>query len=152
MILLDIIKKEFGGLRSDLISRYRRDNRRATGNWERELEVEVTGNEKFTSAKILGANYTQFMVDGRGPGKFPPLTKSFKDWMRSRGIDEENHFAVRKAIADKGTKLFRQGGSDMLDDVLNDDRIRGIALKVGRAGSQVLIENVLKKARTLQNG
>ena len=55
--------------------------------------------------------YTQFMLFGRGPGKFPPLSP-IESWMKAKGL-EGSAWAIRKHIADFGTT-----GNDFLTPVL----------------------------------
>lgn len=55
--------------------------------------------------------YTQFMLYGRGPGKFPPAPP-IESWMEAKGL-EGSAWAIRKHIADFGTT-----GNDFLTPIL----------------------------------
>lgn len=47
-------------------------------------------------------------IVGRGPGKFPPEAP-IAAWVDAKGIDKKAIFPIRRAIATKGTKRWRDG-------------------------------------------
>lgn len=45
-------------------------------------------------------------IAGRAPGKFPP-DAPVRAWVKAKGIDEKKTFVIRRAIARRGTKRWR---------------------------------------------
>lgn len=109
----------------DIADRHIQLGMKASGDFIRSLEV----RETETGAQIWGADYTQYLVNGRGPGKMPPKNNIVK-WLQDKfGYDQKTAekiaFPVRKKIAEKGTKWYSEE-SKLIDAVLNDERIQTI--------------------------
>lgn len=128
----EILQREFELLKDDLIAKHQELGMPASGNWERELEVRV----ERLSASIVGTPYTEQLVNGRAPGKFPPVA-AIRQWI----IDKPIHFVgkiklsslaflIARKIANDGTKYFQQGGTDLIEAVITPERIQSIIDKV----------------------
>ena len=147
-----ILSQEFDKLRIDLISKHKQLGMKASGKWENELEVLTSTN----NAKIVGEGYTNQLVNGRKPGKFPPVD-AIKQWIVDKGIVNNIKgnisvsslaFLIARKIAKSGTKYFKQGGTDLIDGVVTNARIQSIIDKVGAELTFTLVtklENEFKK-------
>ena len=125
---------------------------KASGKWLDELEVITTS----TSTKVVGEHYTKQLVQGRKPGKFPPIF-AIKQWIVDKGIVSNIRgnisvgslaFLIARKIAQSGTKYFQQGGTDLVDAVVTPKRMQGIIDMVGNEAVISLVgklENEFKK-------
>lgn len=75
----------------------------ASGETLKSLQIVETGD---TSFELLGSTNFYWMEHGRGPGKMPPIN-SMEDWIKVRGLNDYNPWAVAKSIALNGTRVFR---------------------------------------------
>lgn len=83
----------------------------ASGNW-----LETTRADKNT---IIGPAYTEQLVNGRAPGKRPPVNPIEK-WVEAKlGLSGKQAtsaaFAISNKIAKEGTTWHQKGGSDLLE-------------------------------------
>tara|TARA_R110002012_G_scaffold190633_1_gene358210 strand:- start:19060 stop:19524 length:465 start_codon:yes stop_codon:yes gene_type:complete len=127
-----ILEKEFESLKQDLIAKHIELGMPASGNWERSLVVEV----QRLKATITGAPYTEQLVNGRGPGKFPPIA-AIRQWILDKPIHflgkiklSSLAFLIARKIAKEGTKYHKQGGTDLVEAVITPERIQSILDKV----------------------
>ena len=124
---LELVKK-------DLVDSYNSKGLRASGNWEKELETFCEINATNYRFGILGANYTEYLQNGRLPNKnqSPESMKAWvgwagstflKQWVKDKNIDA-SPFAVAWKIAREGIKVpnsFNKGG--LVSDVINQETI-----------------------------
>lgn len=109
-----------------LINRYDELGMRASGDWADSLEATVDG----LNGKILGLPYTEQLVNGRPPGRFPPPS-NIQEWVQQKlGITDDREiksvaYLVGRKIAESGTNIFERGGSNLLE-VLDDDQLFNI--------------------------
>ena len=74
-------------------------------------------------------SYFPVLETGRGPGKQPPVS-SIEQWVASGVVDikksiESDSWGIAKSIAQKGTKLWREGGrKDIFTPVLSEERFK----------------------------
>lgn len=145
----EILANEFDLIRRDLIAKYDELGLRASGAFERELFTEQRG----LSVALFGAHYTEQLVNGREPGAFPPVA-NIEQWIIDKGISYSDislsslAFLIARKIANEGTNIFQQGGTDLIDSVITPERIQGIINKVSvfQVSEFVLnITNELKK-------
>lgn len=136
MTTLEILQEEFESIKSDLIQRHNELGMKASGLWESELEITIESNDGRTTARLFGLTYTEQLVYGRKPGKFPPI-KAIEQWIIDKGITLENNikasslaFLIARKIAKEGTKYFRDGGTDLIQSVITPERIQQIISKV----------------------
>ena len=127
---------EFNSLKEDLIKKHLQLGMKASGRWINNLEV-VTDR---MSIKLLGEHYTRYLVNGRKPGKMPPV-KVIEQWIKDKGLQTRLPistlaWAIAMSIKKKGTKYYPEG-TDLLDAVITPQRIQSIIDKVGES---VLIE------------
>lgn len=133
MRFVDKIYDESELLIYDFIKKYNELGMRATGEWADSLEINVSG---FTF-QILGKDYTQYLTNGRGSGNKPPID-NLKRWVTAKfGYTDDRQvtgaaFAIANKIANEGTTWYKQGGSDLIDGVLTQQREQQIINNVGQ--------------------
>lgn len=146
MTIEDKIAKEMERLISELIDSHNRLGMKATGDWIESLEYEVDG----TTSKIMGNKYTEQLVQGRAPGRRPPIDP-LQRWAQAKfGVDEKEAkgiaFAVAHKIAESGTTWYEKGGSDLLEAVFTDENLEkvrdGVAEVVTLTASNDLIRQL----------
>lgn len=127
----NILKQEFDSLKNDLIAKHESLGMKASGNWIESLE----NRSKGLSGQLWGEAYTEQLVNGRKPGKFPPI-KMIEKWIYDKGITPDGisysslAFLIARKIAKEGTKYFKQGGTDLIEAVITPQRIQSILDKV----------------------
>ena len=122
------LESEFDSLKVDLIEKYNELGMKASGNWGQSLNVEVKG----LTAIIYGEDYTEQLVEGRAPGKFPPIA-AIRQWIEDKGIIPFDNisisslaFLIARKIAREGTNYFQDGGTDLVSSVITPQRIQQI--------------------------
>jgi hypothetical protein len=99
----------------------------ATGEWVANVKVRAEN----TNGIISGRKYTKQLVDGREPGKMPPIAP-LERWAQAKlGLSGQQArsaaFAIAKKIAKEGTEIYKDGGTDLLEILENPDTQRKIA-------------------------
>ena len=116
-------------LKLKLIAKYEELGLRASGGYADALEAQVSTNKLI----MLGADYSYYMENGRGAGKFPPIS-AIEDWIDNKkglpAIFQEKKksmaFLIARKIATEGIKVpndFNKGNviSSVVDDFLAND-------------------------------
>ncbi len=148
----DIMKSHFDAIKEDLIAKYEKLGMRASGKWAETLEADVNRLKGI----IRGQHYTEQLVDGRKPGRMPPVS-AIKKWIEDKGIMSSVRgnisisslaFLIARKIGQEGTKYFQQGGTDLVSSVITPERIQMIIDDVSEFhinGFVSEIESVFKK-------
>lgn len=119
-----IYEKYLERLRIKLITKYDELGLRASGEFEDELEGEITKSSMI----MWGAPHSYYMEKGRGAGGFPPL-KAIEDWIEVKqgipAIFEEKKrqfaFIIARKIAQEGITVPNQfNKGKLIEDVVND--------------------------------
>lgn len=119
-----IYTKYLERLRFKLIKKYDELGLRASGEFEKELEPQVTNSSMI----MWGAGHSYYMEHGRGPGGFPPR-KSIENWIETkRGLpaifrEKKKQFAflIARKIAKEGIKVPNENNKGkLIEDVVND--------------------------------
>ena len=137
MTTIDVLKIEFEAIRKELVKRHDELGMRASGKWAKSLEVEISKTDGKSTAKLYGEKYTEQLVLGRKPGRFPPI-KAIEQWIKDKGIQpiEANlkisslAFLIARKIAKEGTNYYKQGGTDLVESVITPKRIQDIINQV----------------------
>lgn len=123
-----ILQSQMELIKIDLAAKHRELGMRASGQWEQSLEVDV----KRLRAVIWGASYTEQLVNGRAPGRFPPIA-AIRQWILDKNIRflgqitlSSLAFLIARKIAKEGTKYHQQGGTDLVEAVITPERIQSI--------------------------
>lgn len=131
-MIQDALRIELELLASDFIRKYDELGMRASGEWAESLEVRMFNSK----GEIWGNDYTQYLTNGRKGGTLPPIN-AIEDWVRNKfGLSDQKQitstaWAVAKGIEKKGTTWYQQGGSDLIDAILNEEREQEIINNVG---------------------
>lgn len=136
--LSDILTRHLDEYKRQLISDQKAKGIRATGQSAASLEVKV-GEEK---AELLGSDYFYFQEHGRAPGNMPPV-RGILRWMQAKGVDG-SAYAIAKGIADRGTRAYQRGGTDLLSDVFTEESLNTLTSKLSEAASQEVVQNITK--------
>ena len=122
------LQEEFDSLKVDLIAKHNELGMKASGNWRDSLNVEAKG----LTAAIYGENYTEQLVEGRAPGKFPPIA-AITQWIEDKGITPFDSisisslaFLIARKIAKSGTQYYQDGGTELVSAVITPQRIQQI--------------------------
>lgn len=152
MTSADILKVEFQSIKEELIQRHDELKMRASGKWAASLQEEITESANRVNVKLYGESYTKQLVDGREPGKFPPI-KAIEEWIYHKGIKAVGKnisisslaFLIARKIAKEGTKYFKQGGTDLVESVITPQRIQSIIDKVADLNMDFLIKGMVEQ-------
>jgi len=100
---------------SYLIPKFNELGMNASGDWINALEARANGN----IGEIWGLDYTRYLVNGRASGTPPPVQPLVR-WVGFKlGLSGTEAlgaaFAIRNKIAQEGTEIYKQGGTDLLE-------------------------------------
>jgi len=142
-----ILDEELNLIVIDLKAKHIQLGMKASGRWVESLSVETSKSKGI----IFGEDYTEFLVDGRKPGKFPPIDK-IKQWIIDKGIQSDISinslaFLIARKISREGTEYFKQGGTDLIDAVITPKRIQDIILRIG---NELMLELVFLIGQTIK--
>ena len=89
----------------------------ASGEWVDSIETSAVNN----IGKIRGRDYTEYLKNGRKPGKMPPIA-AIEKWVQVKlGLRGKQAlsaaFAIAKKIAKEGTDYYKQGGTELLAEL-----------------------------------
>jgi len=136
---MDSFDKEIEQLKLDLIKKYNDLGMKASGEWEKQLEYFVKYTAKIVLVEYFGLDYTEYLTKGRKNGGFPPINV-IRKWIDDKGITPKDNiskdslaFLIARKIAREGTNYFKQGGTDLIDGVITQERINTIAEAYGRS-------------------
>ena len=155
MTLYDAMKLFLEGVKTDLAANYNRMGLRASGQWERELEVQVEQIPSGLRGRILGADYTWYLEHGRrrnanqGEDSLRAWvgwagSTFLKEWVERKGIPA-SPFAIAWKIAREGVRVpnrYNTGG--LVSNVITDDRINEFAANLNNWFIEDLKSDVLK--------
>lgn len=115
----------------------------ATGQWLNSLEARVNNG----NGEIWGMDYTYFLVNGRKPGKAPPVS-ALLPWVNAKfaiGGSEALSvaFAVVQKIKNEGTNYYPEG-TDLLE-ILNSPEVINYIYSQLKEGVTVEINKILIK-------
>ena len=76
--------------------------------------------------EIFALNYIVGLNDGVAPDEKPfPDIEDIKVWIDAKGLDL-NPYAVRNSIIANGTTWYRQGGSNIVTDSINNEAFKQV--------------------------
>lgn len=144
------IKEIIWGVVEDfLIPRFKELNMNASGQWLDALSVNVDGQ----SGEIWGMDYTYYLVNGRRPGKQPPISV-LERWVNDKfgiGGNEAKSmaFAIAKKIAKEGTDYY-PNGTNLLDVLSSGECIDYINRIAGEVYLKSLSLNILRQLKNIR--
>lgn len=115
----------------------------ASGNWINSLQPRVVSG----NGEIWGQDYTYWLVNGRKPGKKPPVS-ALIPWINAKfGIGGQQAvsiaWAVSKKIEKEGTEYYPEG-TDLLS-ILESKEVKDYIYSRLKQGIEVQISEILKK-------
>ena len=132
-----IFIKEVNQIKADLIAKHEALGMRSSGKWIENLQALLDVTESNLKSVFRDMAYTEQLVQGREPGKFPPID-SIKQWIIDKPITPTDNisidslaFLIARKIANEGTDYYQQGGTELIESVITPERIKKIADKVG---------------------
>lgn len=105
----------------------------SSGNLAESVRYEVSDGV----LRIYAAHYIFQIENGRRPGKFPPIS-AIEKWIDEKPItiqpDDKGRilpkkslaFLIARKISRQGTEIFKQGGSNLIADILNPELLGAI--------------------------
>lgn len=102
---------------------------------------------KETQVVVSGPSYVFVLEKGRRPGGMPPV-RNIARWVQAKSIafDKEAEsigFAISKKIAEKGTKLFQDGGrTDIITPVISDERIDKLVKQIADISLNLMVDKI----------
>lgn len=118
----------------------------ASGDWLRSLEVRTSLNR----GEIWGADYTRYLVNGRSPGKRPPIAPLVR-WVGFKfGYSGQQAvstaFAIANKIAQEGTEYYPTG-TDLLE-ILESTEVQQFVNK--KIGDYILQDTQIRIVRMMK--
>lgn len=152
----ELLAVEFEAIKKDLIAKHNQLKMKASGKWESSLKVDVLETQDLYIARIYGEHYTEQLVFGRKPGKFPPI-KAIEQWIKDKGIAgigkkisvSSLAFLIARKIAKEGTKYFRDGGTDLVSSVYTPERIQSIIDKVREINLTYITNGLIEQLKAV---
>lgn len=149
----DIYKKYAELLKQKLIAKYYEYGLEASGEYEQELEEEVSSR----GFVMWGANHSEYMDRGRGPGgDYKKLAPVIREWIEVksslpqffRDNKESLSFAIAYKIAEEGIQVpnqYNKGSvvSMVVNDFLAKD-IEDLIDEVGEVEVQMITSQITK--------
>lgn len=146
----EVILKGLDKVIDILIKKYDDLGLRASGDWANNLEGVVDGN----SGIILGLEYTEQLVHGRPPGKHPKI-KPLIQWVEDKlGFTGDEGigiaYAVANKIADVGTNIYINGGTDLLEVLDLPETMEAFTSGIAEYYAEYMKEEILINLKTLE--
>lgn len=140
----------------ELIDKHRELGMKASGEWERSVEVR---GEPY-GAEIWANDYTEWLARGRGPNKDQSIDGlrgwaayygseggPIYEWAKAKGIPGENFVGIAYQIARDGTRSYPEG-TDLIDGVITEERVNEITEAMGLYVSSQIAETVSRDLKT----
>lgn len=121
----------------------------ATGEWVANVGTRVEKNKGV----ISGRKYSEQLVWGRKPGRRPPISPLVR-WAEAKlGLSGQHAvsaaFAISNKIANEGTNIYKEGGTDLLEILATPEVISKITKHLAdhvTADVQLFLEREIVKA------
>lgn len=131
-----------------LIPRFVQNGMNASGEWIHSLQADAVNGVGY----IRGKHYTIQLVNGRAPGKIPPINP-LQQWVSNKlGIGGQEGlsiaFAIAKKIEKEGTDYYPEG-TDLLE-VFNSPEVRNYVYnEIGAYLSGQIRTEIVRSAREI---
>ena len=141
----ELLERELWVLVKELKEKHIELGQKASGKWIETLEVQVSNGKGI----IYGTDYTQYLTKGRPNGARPPINP-LKEWAKVKlGVGEKEAlnvaFAVATKIAKEGTEIYKDGGSDLLDGVITDERVEEMFDNIGKTLRTTISQELIRE-------
>lgn len=135
-------------LTNDMIDVLKRNNKWASGALVNSINYDINiQNEKFNLV-IEYAGHGKYVIDGRRPGKFPPIS-AIKNWVLNKRISnplmtiDQLSFVIARGIAKKGIRPLnflapyeKLMASQQFEKNLKDNLIKDIEIQISKGIKQ----------------
>lgn len=130
--------------RDDILRNYNEMGLRASGEFERQLEIV----KEEGRIRLLAAPHSWYMENGRGAGKAPPR-EVILQWIRDKSLvfegitDNQAAYLICRKIAREGITVpnpYNPGG--VISNILDADFEMNLKEKVGEAIKEIVIKNL----------
>lgn len=129
----DIINKWVGEVKKDLLERYNRLGYKASGDWGKSLEEDVSEKPDRIVISMEANEYSEQMVFGRRKNKNqnPEALRKFvgwagstviKKWVEDKGLNL-NPFAVAYSIARNGWKAKKDSKGNLVSGAVTQKKV-----------------------------
>ncbi len=143
----NILREELESIAKDLIQKHVELGQKSSGDWVNSVEVVVQGGR----GGILANDYTKYLTKGRADGNKPPiapLEKWVNDKLGISGKDARSvAFAVAFKIGKEGTNIYKQGGTDLIESVITNERMTKIKQRIKQAITIRINEELIQTLR-----
>lgn len=155
MTTFEILTIEFEAIKNDLIQKHNDLKMKASGNWQNSLVVNILDlKDGIVLARVYGPMYTEQLVNGRLPGKFPPI-EVIRNWIIDKGIAgvmektkiSSLAFLIARKISIEGTKYFKEGGTDLVSSVFTPARIQSIIDKIREININYIVNGFIEQLK-----
>jgi hypothetical protein len=142
----NILKYELDLVVKDIIADYDRKKMRASGNFEKSLEVQVESNQNIIKGKILGAQYAEQLNSGRGKtgsGDIKPsrnFVSIIRKWIEDKRISSDLNPSALAYIRARSIHMkgWKRTQVDLINDIITPQRIQSIINKVGSTYANII--------------
>ena len=153
MSVQQVLNNEFERLKIDLIAEYDSMGMRASGEFERELDVQA----EPLQATLFGAKHSEQLEYGRGKTSSTatqsaePLIEKIKRWIVTKGISHQGitvgslAFLITRKIHREGWNRAKHGGVGLISRVITEQRMQSIIDKVGNEMTMILVSKLEKE-------
>jgi len=148
--LIDLITDEMNATKDLVAKSYHDKGLRASGKFERDLEVVIEEQTGVIKARLLGSAHSYYMQYGRRPNAEQTAKQArslgyiLEQWVKDKGISV-NPYAAAWKIVREGIKVpntYNSGG--VISDVVNDKWIEGISNKLIARQTELINSDILK--------
>jgi len=141
MSLQAIVNDWMDESRKLIVQNYDRDGMRASGKFERDLQVEEGGKSGLVKSTLFGSAHSPFIDGGRGATKSAGSGISLKDLIRKwiddkrivpDGISKDSlAFLIARKIHREGWKPKHLPPNGVISSVINEKRIASLQEQIG---------------------
>lgn len=142
MTPFDALKVEMELLKGDLIAAYKAKGMRASGDFERSLDLVFSDNGNVMQAKLKGNSYAEQLEQGRGKTNSSQrgnvsLYDAILKWISDKGITSELKpkslaYLITRKIHNQGWDRRQYGGVNLVSSVITSERIKLIVSNVAK--------------------
>jgi len=147
MTLTDKIQTWLDSSIVKLVREYDEQGRRASGQWEKDLEGTIDQVNTGFVVKIMGSYYSYWMENSRRPGKFPPMD-AIRQWIQDKGIIA-NKISEKSLAFLIARKIAREGynGKPVIANVLTDEWIGELLQSVGLFFTEQMKSDIINQLK-----
>lgn len=148
--IIDMVTDEMNATKELVAKSYRDKGLKASGKFERDLEVIIEQSGGNIKARMLGSYHTYFMEGGRSPNKEQTAKQArglghiLEQWVKDKGISV-NPYAAAWKIVREGIKVpnsHNPGG--VISDVVNDTWLQRISDKLVSRQVEIIKSDILR--------